>query len=167
MIETVCWAMLDMATALHERGPVVLRVFDDSKLKNAHNSRKLTLAQRIGFICDLLRLKKSRCETLLNYDDIDMTIAAPAQMIAMAKTNKKQNIKRQTVLVSGRETLMVKGRLAAKGAIVDGEEGRDDKECHNNNHQGPVLPTPSYILAAHHSACPIVDTAEPNALLLQ
>ncbi|KAH7066310.1 hypothetical protein BKA63DRAFT_396274, partial [Paraphoma chrysanthemicola] len=110
MIEVVCWTMLDMAIALHERGPVVLRVFDDSKLKNAQKSRNLTFAQRIGFICDLLRLTKSRCETLLDYDDLDMTVAAPAQMISMAKTNKKQNIKRQIVLMNGREKLIAKSR---------------------------------------------------------
>ncbi|KAF2029452.1 hypothetical protein EK21DRAFT_20542, partial [Setomelanomma holmii] len=111
-METVCWKLLDIAIALHERGPVVLNIFDDAKLATVRKSRNFTFAERIQYICELLRLSKSRCETLLGWDDMDMTVAAPAQMISMAKTNKKQNVKRQEYLLKGRAKLKNQGEQA-------------------------------------------------------
>ncbi|KAF2822422.1 hypothetical protein CC86DRAFT_261829, partial [Ophiobolus disseminans] len=101
-IETVCWKLLSVAEKLHQHGPEILRVFDENKLHTIHKSRNLDFAQRILFICDLMRLSKSRCEILLGLDNLEMTVGAPAQMLYMAKTNKKTNLKRQEYLLEGR-----------------------------------------------------------------
>jgi hypothetical protein len=121
-LETVCWKLLETALKIHSHGPASLRIFDDGKLKTVHMSRKLNFAARIQLVCDLLRLSKSRCETLLAFDDVEMTVGAPAQMIAMAKTNKKQNRKRQGQLIKGREVL--KGKDGKAGRKEVGEEGK-------------------------------------------
>jgi hypothetical protein len=107
-LETVCWKLLDIAEKLHQHGPMALHIFDQNKLQTIYMSRNDNFKQRIRHLCDLMRLSKARCETLLAFDDMEMTVAAPAQMLAMAKTNKKQNVKRQEYLAEGRAQLMGK-----------------------------------------------------------
>jgi hypothetical protein len=138
-METVCWMIIDIALALHERGPVVLHVFDDSKLRNAHKSRNLTFAKRIECICDLMRLSKWRCEVLLNCDDLDMVVAAPVQMIGMAKTNKKSNFKRQACLAAGRAKLNGKNKGKGTQAIIEDADDEHD-EGRPIDDEVPALP---------------------------
>lgn len=123
-METVCWLILDIALALHERGPVALYVFDESKLRNAYKSRNLTFAKRVECICELMRLSKWRCELLLDCDDLDMVVATPVQMIGIAKTNKNQNFTRQAYLAAGRAKL--NGKNKAKGTQAIMEDADDE-----------------------------------------
>jgi len=126
-METVCWKLLDIAEKLHAQGPGSLRIFDQAKLRTVYKSRKLNFAQRIQFLCDLMQLSKSRCETLLAFDDLEMTVGAPAQMISMAKTNKKQNLKRQEYLVKGRARLCGQGKDK-----VDGQHNQEHEAERNH-----------------------------------
>jgi len=121
-IEIVCWKLLETTMKLHQYGPASLRIFDTGKLETIHKSRKLNFAARIHLVCDLLRLSKSRCETLVGFDDMEMTVGAPAQMIAMAKTNKKQNKKRQDLLTIGRAALNAKDDAADQQEFEDHDE---------------------------------------------
>jgi hypothetical protein len=119
--------ILDIAIALHERGPVALYVFDESKLRNAYKSRNLTFAKRIECICELMRLSKWRCELLLDCDDLDMVVATPVQMIGIAKTNKNQNFTRQAYLAAGRAKLNGKNKGKGTQAIMEDADDEHGK----------------------------------------
>jgi hypothetical protein len=129
-METVCWKLLEIAMNLHHWGPGSLHIYDQSKFKLIHKSRKLKFAERIELLCDLMRLSKARCVTFLDFDDLEMTVGSPAQVISMTKTNKKQNRKRQELILEGRAQLKTKEDVAVHNVeaskqsahIVDGAD---------------------------------------------
>ncbi|KAF1837162.1 hypothetical protein BDW02DRAFT_492154 [Decorospora gaudefroyi] len=105
MIETTCRSLLSVAITLHRQGPNALHVFDASKMKNVHATRKLSFAERIESVCELLRLSKARCETLLGGDGLHMCAATPLILVRQTRGNKRQNGVRQEMLVKGRKRL--------------------------------------------------------------
>ena len=103
--EAVCWQIVRIAEKLHTQGPISLRIFDEAKFKDIKKFQHLTFEARLAHVCELLRLSKSRCESLLKLKDLHAVVAAPSQLITQARWNKKQNTDRQQYLAAGRMAL--------------------------------------------------------------
>ncbi|KAF1846256.1 uncharacterized protein K460DRAFT_253634, partial [Cucurbitaria berberidis CBS 394.84] len=109
-IEIVCWKMVGIAEALHTRGPISLGVYDQAKLKLTRASRNLLFSGRITQICQLLRLSKFRCESMMDFEGLEMCVATPDLLISQTKINKRLNAERQKTLVEGRKAMKGKGK---------------------------------------------------------
>jgi hypothetical protein len=101
-MDMACENLLDVAEHLHRHGPSSLHIYDSSKLRTISQSRNLTFARRIETLCALLRLSKSRCDMVMDFDDLGVTVGAPAYVISMIKSNKKQNVNRRDLICRGR-----------------------------------------------------------------
>jgi hypothetical protein len=101
-LETACWKILEVAEALHRVGPRCLHIFDKHKFRLAYKSRSMRFSQRIQALCDLLRLSKARCSRLLDFDELENTVAAPQYIHRLCEGNKHDNRKRQEILIEGR-----------------------------------------------------------------
>jgi hypothetical protein len=109
-VETVCRQLLSIAINLHTHGPSALNVLDTVKLKNVWKTREMTFAQRIAEMCELLRLSKARCETLMGWEGMYMVVGTPGLLGVQTRRNKENNEGRQRDLEIGREAEMRKWR---------------------------------------------------------
>ncbi|OAL57366.1 hypothetical protein IQ07DRAFT_490725, partial [Pyrenochaeta sp. DS3sAY3a] len=102
MIEIVCWKLLSIAEELHTVGPKSLRVSTLGKLKNIEKFKDTLFNERIDDICALLRQSKWRCDRLMKFMEMNMTVATPKLMLRNSVQNKPQNVRRQKRLEVGR-----------------------------------------------------------------
>ncbi|CAG5161406.1 uncharacterized protein ALTATR162_LOCUS6022 [Alternaria atra] len=124
-MEKVCWQLVDVSEHLHINGPVSLPIYDKQALATARKSRFLTFAQRMDQLCALLRLSKSRCFSLLKGENLETTVAAPAQRYSGTIVNCAQNDKRQEFIEEGRSVWKKRNDAASgktQSASVDAEE---------------------------------------------
>jgi hypothetical protein len=69
-------------------GTSVLGVHDDDALENVHRfNQRLTFAERIYAICDLLWLSKDQCNKLLKGEMLAVTVACPLDKAKDVKAN--------------------------------------------------------------------------------
>lgn len=129
-ITTICWKLLSIAIDLHTRGPICLNVYDQAKLKNVYKFRGLKFSERIDKVCELMRMSKARCGSLLKLDGLEMVVATASLLCTQTASNYKQNRNRQDNLVEG--NLVAKKKTKAKkmdeneSGDENGEEERGD-----------------------------------------
>ncbi|CAG5166251.1 uncharacterized protein ALTATR162_LOCUS6899 [Alternaria atra] len=123
-ITTICWKLLSIAIDLHTRGPICLNVYDRAKLKNVYKFRGLKFSERIDKVCELMRMSKARCGSLLKLDGLEMVVATASLLCTQTKSNYKQNRTRQHNLVEG--NLIVKKKR--KVEKFDENESGDEEE---------------------------------------
>lgn len=82
-------------------------------MQSVAKTGKMTFLERIRKVCELLRLSKARCVTLMKGEGLHMCVAAPGLLVRHTYSNKRQNEQRQKALVRGRK------RTAEE---MDGEE---------------------------------------------
>lgn len=114
MISTICWHLLTIAIDLHTRGPVSLNIYDPAKLKNVYTYRNLTFKARIDAVCELLKLSKARCASLLKLDGLEMVVANAPMLCRQTKTNHSSNGHRQGYLATGNDAVAGKKRDASE-----------------------------------------------------
>lgn len=107
-MEAVCWNIVLIAQTLHTKGPHALSILDSEKLKAVYKTRKLTFAARMDRVCNLLRYSKARCETALEFEDLEVLVGTPGQLTSHTQTNKKLNSARQGDLGVGRDVVQDK-----------------------------------------------------------
>jgi hypothetical protein len=130
-MEKVCWQLVDVSEHLHINGPVSLPIYDKQALATARKSRFLTFAQRMDHLCALLRLSKSRCFSLLKGENLETTVAAPAQRYSGTIVNCAQNGKRQEFIEEGRSVWKKNNDAASEktqSASVDAEENLSSED---------------------------------------
>ncbi|RYN91475.1 hypothetical protein AA0119_g10370 [Alternaria tenuissima] len=121
MISTICWHLLTIAIDLHTRGPVSLNIYDPAKLKNVYTHRNLTFKARIDAVCELLKLSKARCASLLKHDGLEMVVANAPMLCRQTKTNHSSNGHRQDYLATGNDAVAGKKRDASE---MDSDEAK-------------------------------------------
>ena len=121
-IETCCHRLLDIAIDLHTWGPRSLNVFDEGRLANVFKFRKLTFARRIDALCELLKLSKARCRSLMGFDGLEMAVATAPLMVKQAKSNAKQNEKRTEIFAAARAARNAKRAEDGDKDYVEDEE---------------------------------------------
>lgn len=85
-------------------GTSVLGVHDDDALENVHRfNQRLTFAERIYAICDLLWLSKDQCNKLLKGEMLAVTVACPLDKAKDVKANAQNNKYEQHLLRLGRD----------------------------------------------------------------
>jgi hypothetical protein len=124
-ISTICWNLLTIAIDLHTRGPVCLNVYDPAKLKNVYKYRKLEFSERIAKICELLRISKARCNSLLRLVGLGMVVATAPALCRQTMSNHLHNSRRQTDLIIGKNVVAGKKRGAA---AMDGDEDEAEEK---------------------------------------
>ncbi|KAI2480140.1 hypothetical protein Ptr902_08321 [Pyrenophora tritici-repentis] len=102
-VELTCRRLLSIAIALHTYGPSSLCIYDAGRMQNVVKTNKMTFAERIGQLCELLRLSKARCVTLMKGEGLHMCVAAPGILVKRTRMNHTQNERRQKALVRGRK----------------------------------------------------------------
>ncbi|CAE7030536.1 hypothetical protein PTT_08575 [Pyrenophora teres f. teres 0-1] len=102
-VELTCRRLLSIAIALHTYGPSSLCIYDAGRMQNANKTNKMTFLERIGKVCELLRLSKARCVTLIKGEGLHMCVAAPGILVRRTHMNRTQNERRQKALVRGRK----------------------------------------------------------------
>ncbi|KAH6883376.1 hypothetical protein BKA58DRAFT_465208 [Alternaria rosae] len=127
-MEKVCWQLVDTAVNLHVIGPKSFSIYDTTPLKTMWQSRFLTFGERMGHLCALLRLSKSRCFSLIKGENLETTVGAPAQRYSGTLLNNHQNENRQEYIQQGRTIVKEKKATTPpedKASGTDGDEELD------------------------------------------
>ncbi|KAI4952373.1 hypothetical protein J4E91_002842 [Alternaria rosae] len=125
-MEKVCWQLVDTAVNLHVIGPKSFSIYDTTPLKTMWQSRFLTFGERMGHLCALLRLSKSRCFSLIKGENLETTVGAPAQRYSGTLLNNHQNENRQEYIQQGRT--IVKEKKATTSPEDQASDTDDDEE---------------------------------------
>ena len=102
-VELTCRRLLSITIALHTYGPSSLCIYDAGRMQNVAKTNTITFSERIGKVCELLRLSKARCLRLIKGEGLHMCVAAPGLLVRQTGSNKRQNERRQEALVRGRK----------------------------------------------------------------
>jgi hypothetical protein len=113
MVSTVCSRLLSLAMALHTVGPSSLKLLDAGKMASVYKYRMLDFGDRIARICELLRLSKSRCQSLLKFEGLEMMVGTAPLLVQQTNTNHKSNQRRAQNIKDGAALLRGLGGGAA------------------------------------------------------
>jgi hypothetical protein len=113
MVSTVCSRLLSLAMALHTVGPSSLKLLDAGKMASVYKYRMLDFGDRIARICELLRLSKSRCQSLLKFEGLGMMVGTAPLLVQQTNTNHKSNQRRAQNIKDGAALLRGLGGGAA------------------------------------------------------
>ncbi|RYO70797.1 hypothetical protein AA0113_g2851 [Alternaria arborescens] len=98
----LCWTIEDLAERLHRLGPSVFHSFDANFWHQAAKTRNWTFEDRMTWIIELLRVSKTRCDSLLGGSSLQGIVANPAEKLDATRAQAKQNEKRGETLKLGR-----------------------------------------------------------------
>jgi hypothetical protein len=98
----LCWTIEDLAERLHRLGPSVFHSFDANFWHQAAKTRNWTFEDRMTWIIELLRVSKTRCDSLLGGSGLQGIVANPAEKLDATRAQAKQNEKRGETLRLGR-----------------------------------------------------------------
>jgi hypothetical protein len=98
----LCWTIEDLAERLHRLGPSVFHSFDANFWHQAAKTRNWTFEDRMTWIIELLRVSKTRCDSLLGGSGLQGIVANPAEKLDATRAQAKQNEKRGETLKLGR-----------------------------------------------------------------
>ncbi|KAI4934900.1 hypothetical protein J4E85_002762 [Alternaria conjuncta] len=127
-MEKVCWQLVDTAEKLHAFGPKSFSIYDTTPLETMWDCRNFTFGERIESLCELLRLSKSRCFSLLKGENLETTVGAAPQKITGTILNNGQNKNRQKYIAEGRTRVKEKTATTSpedQASVTDGNEELD------------------------------------------
>ncbi|KAI4646964.1 hypothetical protein J4E93_005188 [Alternaria ventricosa] len=133
-MEKVCWQLVDTAEKLHVFGPKSFSIYDTTPLETMHKSRNLTFGERIDSLCELLRLSKSRCFSLLKGENLETTVGAAPDKITGTILNNGQNRNRQEYIAEGRVSVKEKKATTSpedQASVTDGDKELDSSVAMN------------------------------------
>ncbi|KAI4660160.1 uncharacterized protein J4E79_005965 [Alternaria viburni] len=124
-MEKVCWQLVDTAEKLHFFGPKSFSIYDTTPLQTMYKSRNLTFGERIDSLCELLRLSKGRCFSLLKGENLETTVGAAPDKITGTILNNEQNGNRQKYIAEGRTRVKEKKATTSpedQASVTDGDK---------------------------------------------
>jgi len=111
----VCDKLVDLAIELHTHGPAVFRCYDPNQnAKYKAGFKRMTFAQRIDKIVELLLRSKSRVNDLMKHKGMDDVVGFPDELIKDSVRDHEHNNKRADNL-----TLAQAVNTATTGIDVD------------------------------------------------
>ena len=86
--ELACWSLVETVERLHTHGLACFSIYDSATLDKAAREAELTFGERIGVMCEYLRFKKGKVDSLMRGDGVETFVAVTGGKLRENKVNR-------------------------------------------------------------------------------